>query len=71
MLSNNLEQVEQPVGLVFFYCCCCCFFKLRVVKLQLLIEIDKLPDMQGTFAERKNMLVKKGAWYLHTTALGP
>ena len=51
--------------LLFFF-----FFKLRVVKLQLLIEIDKLPDMQGTFAERKNMLVKKGVWYLHTTASG-
>ena len=25
------------------------------MKLQLLIEIDKLPGMQGTFAERKNM----------------
>ena len=27
------------------------------MKLQLLIEIDKLPGMQGTFAERKNMFV--------------
>ena len=41
------------------------------MKLQLVIEIDKLPDMQGTFAEIKTMLVKKGVWYLQATASGP
>ena len=63
--------MEQPVELVFVVVVVVFPFKLRVVKLQLVIESDKLPDMQGTFAERKNMLVKKGVWYLHTTASGP
>ena len=63
--------MEQPVELVFVVVVVVFLFKLRVVKLQLIIEIDKLPDMQGTFAERKNMLVKKGVWYLQTTTSGP
>ena len=30
------------------------------MKLQLVIEIDKLPDMQGTFAETKDCVSEKG-----------